>query len=113
MEKRVVIEKKDGVSSKQVKRFRPTLGAYRALEQKLKDAAAELSVATDTLTKVRAELVSLRDSYATCEKSNKLMEDELVLRDDKIRLLEEIADNRAAEVERLKRRGFWARVFNR
>ena len=59
------------------------------------------------------ELVSLRDSYATCEKSNKLMEDELVLRDDKIRLLEEIADNRAAEVERLKRRGFWARVFNR
>lgn len=41
------------------------------------------------------------------------MEQELKLLRSKIGLLDEVADNRAAEVERMRSRGFWSRVFNR
>lgn len=95
------------------KRTRPTWTMVRELEAKLKSAIAGLDDATAALKNARQQLQDLKDSYSACEKSNKLMEEELSLRESKIGLLEQVADNRAKEVERLKNRGFWARVFNR
>ena len=95
------------------KRTRPTWTMVRELESKLKSAIAGLDDATAALKNTRQQLQDLKNSYSACEKSNKLMEEELSLRESKIGLLEQVADNRAKEVERLKNRGFWARVFNR
>ena len=92
---------------------RPTWTMVRELESKLKSAVAGLDDATAALKNARQQLQELKDSYSACERSNKLMYDELAVRESKIGLLETIADNRAKEVERLKNRGFWARVFNR
>ena len=55
---------------------------------------------------LESELRSVKDMYATLEKSNDVLQ-------SKVSFLDELADNLANEVERLKGRGFWARVFNK
>ena len=80
------------------KRFRPTLTAYRALENEV-----------STLKEENAKLLSKNH---VLEQSNELMEAELKrLRN----ALDEIIKSYAllgAEMAMLKARGFWARVFN-
>ena len=92
---------------------RPTWTMVRELESKLKSAVAGLDDATAALKNARQQLQELKDSHSATVKSNKLMADELALRQSKIELLDKMADELAAEVERLKNRGFWERVFNR
>ncbi|MBR1449538.1 MAG: hypothetical protein IJ588_12435 [Prevotella sp.] len=106
------------------KRVRPTVAQVRALEARVAElenltAARDRALveAMEELKGVKTALLQAREcsdsAIHTLEQSNALMEQELKLRESKIALLEEVADNRAAEVERLKGRGFWARVFNR
>lgn len=92
---------------------RPTWTMVRELESKLKSAVAGLDDATAALKNARQQLQELKDSHSATVKSNKLMADELALRQSKIELLDKMADDLAAEVARLKNRGFLERVFNR
>lgn len=78
--------------AEQKKRWRPSLTAYRELEKKVKE---------------------LESKNAVLEKSNKYMEDEL------LKLRSESPDEKNSredlelEIERLKSRSFFARMFNR
>ena len=73
------------------KRVRPTWTMVRELEGKVK---------------------VLQEDNATMLQSNKLMEDELKRMRTEVSFHESIADDRAAEVFRLRNRNWWQRLFN-
>lgn len=74
------------------KRWRPSLTAYRALQR---------------------ENEGLKEKLDMAERSNKYMEDERkrrnAIKDNSKRIIDELK----RELEYIKNRGFWARVFNR
>lgn len=103
------------------KRFRPTLTAYRALENEVSTLREELAKYKQANGKMdahideamRIELTSLRSKNHTLEQSNELMKAELErLRNAHDVLIKSYA-LLGAEMAVLKARGFWARVFNR
>lgn len=81
------------------KRFRPSLTAYRALENEVSELKEEL-----------AKYITMKN---TLEKSNELMEQEL----DRVRKsnieLGKLNGQLCNELQAIKSRGFWKRLFNR
>lgn len=80
--------------------------AYTALQEKY-DGVVEESAA------MSKELSELRSKNSTLEASNKHMEAELERVRKANQLLNELNDERLLQIQELKNRGFWARVFNR
>lgn len=74
------------------KRWRPSLTAYRALE----NAVNELRVENESL-----------------KSSNGYMENELDRLRNKIECVEKENDRLRSEMFQMEKRGFWSRVFNR
>ena len=104
------------------KRFRPTLTAYRALENEvslLKEENANLKsvsnipevvrIANDRLT---TENKSLREKNETLKQSNELMEDELARLREANYELSKINRQMSRECQYLQSRSFWKRLFN-
>lgn len=94
------------------RRFRPTLTAYRRLEGLLKEAkdALDIQIRAENTQKERIE--HLRDKVNLLEKSNELMEQELIRRRDANTALGKINKQLCIELQAIKSRGFWARLFN-
>ena len=105
------------------KRFRPTLTAYRALENEvslLKEENANLKsvsnipevvrIANDRLT---TENKSLREKNETLEQSNKLMEFELKRLREANEQLSKMNKQISRENQYLQSRGLWKRLFNK
>lgn len=101
------------------KRWRPSLTAYREMEETVHRQCVELDAWRDKYrelekSKVRTVKgsVSQLEYDALLEKYNK----ELLYHDVLSREMSDLQETVAclkAEVERLESRGFWARVFNR
>ncbi len=110
------------------KRFRPTLTAYRALENEVSELKEELAKYKQTHNKMsvhvnevvrienkslQTELEQLKIKYKTLLKSNTLMEQEL----DRVRKanleLSTLSARLSNELREIKSRGFWKRLFNR
>ena len=94
------------------KRWRPSLTAYRALENEVSELKEQLAHATNG-SSASKELKALREKYDTLEKSNKYLEDSrdaLIVENESL-----VKENEILKFEntRLKERGFWARVFNK
>lgn len=94
------------------KRWRPSLTAYRALENEVSELKEQLALAAKG-SSASKELKALREKYDTLEKSNKYLEDSrdaLVVENESL-----VKENEILKFEntRLKERGFWARVFNK
>jgi hypothetical protein len=87
------------------KRFRPTLTAYRALEN-------EVSKFKEMNARLIGDNQSLVDKNHTLEQSNTLMEQEL----DRVRKanleLCTLSSRLSNELREIKSRGFWKRLFN-
>ena len=117
------------------KRFRPTLSAYRALEdevsrlrEELRQSERENTYLSDDGNGDVAETVhmlvmesdgwrekyrSLNDECSVLRKSNEHMEDEQKRLNEKLRKAVDRIHDLEADVYVLRNRGFWARVFNR
>ena len=81
------------------KRFRPTLTAYRALENEVSE--------------LKEELAKLGIKYKTLLKSNELLEQE---RDRNHLTISNMSKQNKLlynELQAIKSRGFWKRLFNR
>lgn len=95
------------------KRIRATWRMVHELERQRDDLQERLNDEV-AISKHQSGLVEqLTAENSALRQSNALMEQELNLCRSRIGVLEEIADNRAVEVERLKSRGFFDRLFNR
>ncbi len=102
-------------------RFRPTLTAYRALENENSELKEELAkykqangkMDTHISEAMRIEFDSLRCKNDILEKSNALMEAELkrvrLINDSLLKSVAELG----TELALLKARGFWDRLLNR
>ena len=117
------------------KRFRPTLSAYRALEDEVSRLREELRLSERENTYLRndgngdvAETVhmlvmesdSWRDKYRSLDEecnmlrmSNGHMEDEQKRLNEKLRKAVDRIHDLETDVYVLRNRGFWARFFNR
>ena len=115
--------------------FRPTLSAYRALEDEVSRLREELRLSESGNTHLRddgngdvAETVhmlvmesdawrekyrSLNDECRTLRMSNGHMEDEQKRLNEKLRKAVDRIHDLETDVYVLRNRGFWARVFNR
>ena len=101
------------------KRFRPTLTEYRALEKKLEEIREKLRIQELESKHLLTDLEATKKKYKTTislkkllETSNSLMEKELSkVRSANISLMATNSDLQN-EIEYLKTRGFWERVFN-
>ena len=80
--------------------------AYNALQEKY-DGVVEESAA------MSKELSELRDKNSTLESSNKHMETELERVRKANQSLSELNDERLLQIQELRNRGFWERVFNK
>ena len=81
------------------KRFRPSLTAYRALENEVSE--------------LKEELAKLEIKYKTLLKSNELLEQE---RDRNHQTISNMSKQNKLlynELQAIKSRGFWKRLFNR
>lgn len=91
------------------KRWRPSLTAYRALEN-------EVSVLSERARKaegITEEYKVLRCKHDLLEKSNRWLEDRVVEMSQQIRSLELKNDELCNEIYRLEKRGLWARLCNK
>ena len=110
------------------KRFRPTLTAYRALENEVSELKEELSKykmmekcgipQSDEATKI--ELCSLRSKYHqlkvkydTLIKSNELLEQERDRNHQALSDMSKLNKQLSNKLQAIKSRGFWKRLFNR
>lgn len=88
------------------KRVRPTWAMIKALEDKVKEK--------DELLQLYGERYSMAtDKVDVLEKSNKLMEQELDRLRDELETQRKNNKKHWILWQKLKRRGFWARLFNR
>ena len=95
------------------KRFRPTLTAYRALENEVSELREQLSLSEQSRSKLgedykylKYELQSQREVTAESIKARERWKntcDELI----------ETRKNLTAEVERLRSRSLWQRIWNK
>lgn len=110
------------------KRFRPSLTAYRALENEVSELKEELakykqthnqmSVHVDEVVRIekeslQTELDQLKIKYKTLLKSNELLEQERDRNHEAISDLEKRNKQLSNELQAIKSRGFWKRLFNR
>lgn len=109
------------------KRFRPSLTAYRALENEVSELKEELakykqthnqmSVHVDEVVRIekeslQTELDQLKIKYKTLLKSNELLEQERDRNHEAISDLEKRNKQLSNELQAIKSRGFWKRLFN-
>jgi len=98
------------------KRFRPSLTAYRALENEVSELKEEI-VRHETMRVKYCGLVddneSLRRKNTTLEKSNDLMAMELDRLREANEQLSKINVQLNSDIQHLQSRGFWKRLFNR
>lgn len=109
------------------KRFRPTVTAYRALEKEnseLKEKLVRYKLMQDHVSRPKYEAVliikeslsteldQLKVKYNTLLKSNKLLEEELDRVREANKELSKMNKQFCYELQVIKSRGFWARVFN-
>ena len=101
------------------KRFRPTLGMYRALEKELSESKERERMLSEHLALVRGKLEiadlcneTLQRDLNGYKSSVKHMEGELFKIREEVDSYHHELEARDAEVERLKRRGFFARLLN-
>lgn len=94
------------------KRFRPTVTAYRALEEELKITKQQLSNHMASNSRYMEDITKFTSKVSTLERSNKLLEREL----DNVRKanieLAKLNSQLCKELQAIKSRGFLARVFN-
>ena len=117
------------------KRFRPTLGAYRALEDEVSRLREELrlcerekgypvhdceSGCEETVHMLVQESDAWREKYRSLDEecrtlkvSNEHMEREVARLNEKLRERVDKIRDLETDIYVLKNRGFWARVFNR
>ena len=117
------------------KRWRPSLTAYRELQKQLSEVNVLLDeekttsearlVEIDSLKRELSDAMSVCDSVSKKEyeklkteiisfkRSNELMDAELEIMRKKFGDMCQIADERSAEIGRLKSRGFFERLFNK
>ena len=94
------------------KRFRPTVTAYRKLEEELAETKQRLSNHLSANLRYAEDIAKFTSKVSALECSNRLMEEELErVRKDKRDLIERCKEL-INERQKLKSRGFWARVFN-
>lgn len=94
------------------KRFRPTVTAYRELEEELAETKQRLSNHLSANVRYAEDIAKFTSKVSALENSNRLMEEELEgVRKDKRDLIERCKEL-INERQELKSRGFWARVFN-
>ena len=99
-----------------------TASAYNALKKKYDDVveeSASMSAELRILRNQRDDLIpkstyeELESKNATLESSNKCMEKELERVRKANHSLNELNDERLTQIQELRSRGFWARMFNR
>ena len=117
------------------KRWRPSLTAYRELQKQLSEVNVLLDeekttsearlVEIERLKRELSDAMSVCDSVSKKEyeklkteiisfkRSNELMDAELEIMRKKFGDMCQIADERSAEIGRLKSRGFFERLFNK
>lgn len=109
------------------KRFRPSLTEFKSLQAELESQIALTSRLAkdcdDWRDKFREKVKECDGMAASCKKkdselsalarSNKLMEAELSKKESECEFLRAVADEKAAETQRLLSRGLWARILNR
>jgi len=110
------------------KRFRPSLTAYRALENevstlkeelaKYKQTHNQMSVHVNEVVRIekeslQTELDQLKIKYKTLLKSNELLVQERDRNHEAISDLEKRNKQLSNELKTIKSRGFWKRLFNR
>ncbi len=110
------------------KRFRPSLTAYRALENEVSELKEELakykqthnqmSVHVNEVVRIekeslQTELDQLKIKYKTLLKSNELLEQERDRNQKAIPDLEKRNKQLRNELQAIKSRGFWKRLFIR
>ena len=110
------------------KRFRPTLTAYRALENEVSELKEELakykqthnqmSVHVNEVVRIENEslqtkLEQLKIKYKTLLKSNELLEQERDRNHQTLSDMSKLNKQLSNELQAIKSRGFWKRLFNR
>ena len=95
------------------KRWRPTLTAYRNLENELGIAKQDLELARVAVNDKNEEIESLKSKVSALERSNQSLSDGIkILRDSN-----EGYENEVISMEKrisfLENRGFWDRLFNK
>ena len=110
------------------KRFRPSLTAYRALENEVSELKEELAKYKQTHNQMsvhdnefvriekeslQTELGQLKIKYKTLLKSNELLEQERDRNHETISDLEKRNKQLSNKLQAIKSRGFWKRLFNR
>lgn len=114
------------MEEKKKKRWRPSLAAYRELEEVIHRQVMELDGWREKYRKLlgqkagrqgkvfsEEEYNDLLSKKNTAELSNGYMEQQLESVRDANETLRELNESLCVEVDYLKNRGFWARVFNR
>lgn len=93
------------------KRWRPSLTAYRALENEVSELKEQLALCKHG--ELSEEVKELRHRNETLDSSNKYLETSRdgLLEENKNLLKKN--EELSFENKRLKERGFWARVFNK
>lgn len=87
------------------KRVRPTWAMVKALEDKVKEKDELLALFME-------RYIHYRDKNDVLEKSNKLMEDEMERLRNNLEVQRKNCKKHFILLQTLKRRGFWARLFN-
>lgn len=95
------------------KRYRPSLGAYRALENEVSELREQLRLSERSEKLVSEELREVIGKNRTLEQSQRGMEQARKDMLAEIARLSNALEHSQADVLRLRSRGFWARVFNR
>lgn len=94
------------------KRFRPTVTAYRELEEELAETKQRLSNHLSANVRYAEDIQKFSRQVSALERSNRLMEEEL----ERVRKanteLAKLNCQLCKELQVIKSRGFWARVFN-
>ena len=87
------------------KRVRPTWAMVKALEDKVKEKDELLALFME-------RYIHYRDKNDVLEKSNKLMEDEMERLRNSLEVQRKNCKKHFILRQTLKKRGFWARLFN-
>ena len=94
------------------KRFRPTVTAYRALEEELKITKQQLSNHMASNSRYMEDIAKFTSKVSTLEHSNRLLKEELDRVREANKELSKTNKQLCDELQVIKSRGFLARVFN-
>lgn len=101
------------------KRWRPSLTAYRALENEvseLKEKVRRLmgrKSSDDCVKVLRDHIEALENENSTLKRSNELMEKGRDTLNDSVQTLRKENEKLRSDIRLLKGRGFWSRLLNK